>query len=240
MANIREIQSRINSVKDTMKITNAMYMISSSKMTQAKKKLADTEPYFYALQGEISRILRHLPELEHQYFDVRKKIPEDQRKIGSIVVTADKGLAGAYNHNVVKLEEEILAKPGIHKLFIVGELGRHYFAKREAEIDTNFQYTVQKPTMHRARDIAGVLLREFIAGELDEIYIVYTRMENSVQSEAEVVKLLPLERSSFNEMKMPLNMYREAIDLYPSAEAVMDSIVPNYVIPSRKHFSTIR
>ena len=64
MANIREIQSRINSVKDTMKITNAMYMISSSKLTQAKKKLQDTEPYFYALQGEISRILRHLPELE--------------------------------------------------------------------------------------------------------------------------------------------------------------------------------
>ena len=57
MANIREIQSRINSVKDTMKITNAMYMISSSKMTHAKKKLADTEPYFYGLQGEISRIL---------------------------------------------------------------------------------------------------------------------------------------------------------------------------------------
>ena len=143
MPNIREIQSRINSVKDTMKITNAMYMISSSKMTQAKKKLADTEPYFYALQGEISRILRHLPELEHNYFMQREEIPPEERKIGSIVVTADKGLAGAYNHNIVKLEEEILAKPGIHKLFIVGELGRHYFAKRGVEIDTNFQYTVQ-------------------------------------------------------------------------------------------------
>ena len=97
------------------------------------------------------------------------------------------------------------------------------------EIDTNFQYTVQKPTMHRARDISGVLLEQFRAGELDEIYIVYTRMENSVQSEAEVLKLLPLARSSFNEMKMPLNMYREAIDLYPSAEVVMDSIIPTYV-----------
>lgn len=229
MANIREIQSRINSVRDTMKITNAMYMISSSKMTQAKKKLMETEPYFYALQGEISRILRHLPELEHHFFDAREKIPAEERRIGSIVVTADKGLAGAYNHNVVKLEEEILAKPGIHKLFVVGELGRHYFAKRSVEIDTNFQYTVQKPTMHRARDISGVLLEQFRSGELDEIYIVYTRMENSVQSEAEVLKLLPLERSSFNEMKMPLNMYREAIDLYPSAEVVMDSIIPNYV-----------
>lgn len=121
MANIREIQSRINSVKDTMKITNAMYMISSSKMTHAKKKLADTEPYFYGLQGEISRILRHLPDLHHGYFSARENVPEGERKIGSIVITADKGLAGAYNHNIVKLEEEILARPGIHKLFIVGE-----------------------------------------------------------------------------------------------------------------------
>ena len=97
MANIREIQSRINSVRDTMKITNAMYMISSSKMTHARKKLADTEPYFYALQGEISRILRHMPELRHRYFSKRENVPTEERKIGSIVITADKGLAGAYN-----------------------------------------------------------------------------------------------------------------------------------------------
>ena len=229
MANIREIQSRINSVRDTMKITNAMYMISSSKMTQAKKKLADTEPYFYGLQGEISRILRHLPELRHRFFDQRAEIPKDERKIGSIVITADKGLAGAYNHNIVKVEEEILSKPGIHKLFVVGELGRHYFAKRGVQIDTNFRYTVQKPTMHRARDISGAIIDQFLDGELDEVYVVYTRMENSVQADAEVMKLLPLERADFNVMKMPLNMYREEIDLYPSAEHVMDRIVPNYV-----------
>ena len=229
MANIREIQSRINSVKDTMKITNAMYMISSSKMTHARKKLADTEPYFYALQGEISRILRHVPDLEHPFFDMREKIPENERKIGTIVVTADKGLAGAYNHNVIKLAEEILTRPGHHKLYIVGELGRHYFAKHGVEIETNFQYTVQNPTMHRARDISGVLIDEFRHGWLDEIHIVYTRMENSVQADAETIRLLPLERSSFNEMKMPLNVHREAIALYPSVEAVIKAIVPNYI-----------
>lgn len=92
MANIREIQTRINSVKDTMKITNAMYMISSTKMRQAKKKLTDSEPYFYGLQGEISRILRHIPEIEHRYFDVREEIPKEKRKIGSIVITAVKDL----------------------------------------------------------------------------------------------------------------------------------------------------
>ena len=81
MANIREIQSRINSVKDTMKITNAMYMISSSKMTHAKKKLADTEPYFYGLQGEISRILRHLPDIFRRARMFRKESARSVRSL---------------------------------------------------------------------------------------------------------------------------------------------------------------
>ena len=84
MANIREIQTRINSVKDTMKITNAMYLISSTKMRQARKKLADAEPYFYKLQAEIARILRHMPEVSNQYFDSREEIPKEERKIGSV------------------------------------------------------------------------------------------------------------------------------------------------------------
>lgn len=97
------------------------------------------------------------------------------------------------------------------------------------KIDTNFLYTVQKPTMHRARDIAEEIFSQFREGELDEVYIVYTRMENSMLTMVEKMKILPLERSSFNEMKMPINIHREAIALYPSAEAVLDSIVPNYV-----------
>lgn len=67
MANAKEIQSRMKSIRDTMKITNAMYMISSSKMKRAKKVLADTEPYFYSLQAAIGRILRHTSEIEHRY-----------------------------------------------------------------------------------------------------------------------------------------------------------------------------
>ena len=70
MANAREIKSRISSVQDTMKITNAMYMISSSKMKKAKKILSDTEPYFYNMQGAIARILRHVPDIQHPFFRV--------------------------------------------------------------------------------------------------------------------------------------------------------------------------
>ena len=108
MANAKEIKERMASIEETRKITNAMYLISSSKMKQAKKKLADTEPFFYAMQAEIARILRHVPDMHSQFFDGRESIPAEERKIGYIVVTADKGLAGAYNHNVIKRTEEIL------------------------------------------------------------------------------------------------------------------------------------
>ena len=72
-------------------------------MRQARKKLADAEPYFYKLQAEIARILRHMPEVSNQYFDSREEIPKEERKIGSVVITGDKGLAGAYNHNVEEI-----------------------------------------------------------------------------------------------------------------------------------------
>ena len=86
MANAREIQSRMNSIKSTMKITNAMYTISSSKLKKARKNLTDTEPYFYALQRTISRIVRHTPEIEDPYFDTRPQIKPEDKKIGYIVV----------------------------------------------------------------------------------------------------------------------------------------------------------
>ncbi|MDD3338285.1 MAG: ATP synthase F1 subunit gamma [Lachnospiraceae bacterium] len=229
MANMKEIQNRINSVKDTMKITNAMYTISSSKMKQAKKKLEDTEPYFYAMQGEIARILRHVPDINHRYFDQRAQIAPEDRRIGTIVVTADKGMAGAYNHDVLKMADAMLERPGHHHLYILGELGRHYYASHHITISKQFHYTVQKPTMHRARNITSEVLDRFDAGKLDEVYIIYTNMETAMASEPKQVKLLPLERTDFSTMKMPLNVHREEIDLYPSADSVMDSIIPNYI-----------
>ncbi len=149
MANIRDTD-RINSVKDTMKITNAMYMISSSKLTQARKKLGYRAVFLWPArrnQREYSVICR---TCIMDIFSARENVPEGERKIGSIVITADKGLAGAYNHNIVKLEEEILARPGIHKLFIVGELGRHYFSKAgradRYQFSLNIRYKIRRCT----------------------------------------------------------------------------------------------
>lgn len=229
MASAKEIQDRMRSIKDTLKITNAMYMISSSKLKKSKKMLADTEPYFYTLQSEMSRILRHLPDMNSIYFKTNAEIPERKRKAGYIVITADKGLAGSYNHNILKLAEEELEKRDDYKLFVLGELGRHYFEQKGINIDKQFHFVVQDPSLSRARRIADDLLKLYHENQLDELYIIYTTMVNAMQEEAQVAQLLPLKKTDFK-IPVPIDIPLEGLALKPSAEEVMDHIVPNYVV----------
>lgn len=228
MANAREIQSRMKSIKDTMKITNAMYMISSSKLKKAKQSLMATEPYFYTLQSAIGRILRHTSDVHNVYFDERPQIAAKDRKKGYIVVTADKGMAGAYNHNVIKMAEEHLGECEHPVLFVLGELGRHYFTKQHMPIEETFHYTVQNPSMNRARNIAERVLDLYKEGKLDDVYIIYTRMASAARTETEMLQLLPLKAAEFNSSSM-VGVPLESIEMKPSPEAVMDNIVPNYV-----------
>ena len=229
MASAKEIQDRMRSIKDTLKITNAMYMISSSKLKKSKKMLADTEPYFYTLQSEMSRILRHLPDMNSIYFKTNAEIPERKRKAGYIVITADKGLAGSYNHNILKLAEEELEKRDDYKLFVLGELGRHYFEQKGINIDKQFHFVVQDPSLSRARRIAEDLLKLYHENQLDELYIIYTTMVNAMQEEAQVAQLLPLKKTDFK-IPVPIDIPLEGLALKPTAEEVMDHIVPNYVV----------
>lgn len=229
MASAKEIQDRMRSIKDTLKITNAMYMISSSKLKKSKKMLADTEPYFYTLQSEMSRILRHLPDMNSIYFKTNAEIPERKRKAGYIVITADKGLGGSYNHNILKLAEEELEKRDDYKLFVLGELGRHYFEQKGINIDKQFHFVVQDPSLSRARRIAEDLLKLYHENQLDELYIIYTTMVNAMQEEVQVAQLLPLKKTDFK-IPVPIDIPLEGLALKPSAEEVMDHIVPNYVV----------
>ena len=238
MASVKEIKGRIGSIQDTMKITNAMYMISSAKLKKARKSLEDTEPYFQMLQGTIARIVRHLPELEHRYFAAEAENAERReqpaaagiraKKRGYIVITADKGLAGAYNHNVVKLTEECLKNDGENLLFVVGELGREYFIQHKIPVYREFCYTAQDPNMTRARDICDFVISMYKAGELDEIYIVYTFQENSMKMDAKVKQLLPLKKDALA-ASMISGVYAEDIRMIPSAESILEKVVPGYV-----------
>lgn len=226
MAGSKEIQSRIKSIQDTMKITNAMYMIASSKMQKAKKTLQDAEPFFFAQQQGVSRLLNAMPDTRSIYFG-KENIPDENKKRGFLVITADKGLAGAYNHNVLKLAGEEMQKGKHNKLFIVGEVGRQYFYRRNMDVDTEFRYTVQKPTLYRARHIQMNLVDKYLSGEIDELYVVYTKMVNAFKMEAEMKRLLPLEKEKFKTKNS--KGYSDVATFHPSVEQLLDNLIPNVV-----------
>lgn len=229
MANMTEIRSRMKSIQETMKITNAMYLISSTKLRKAREKLDATAPYFELLQSTIKDILFHSPDINHTFFDQRKKIKPEDKKRGYVVMTADKGMAGAYNHNVLKLAEEKLAKGNNNTLFVIGQMGRQYFMRKKVRIDGEFLYTAQDPSMWRARNIAETLVDLYRMENLDEIYIIYTKMITPLKSEPEIIQILPLKRQSFEEMNVELEKYHKIADYSPSPKVVMDHLVPNYV-----------
>lgn len=236
MANMREIRERIASIQQILKITNAMYLMSSSKLKKARKSLEATEPYFYKLQETIESVLEHTPHTRQMYFDRRSDIPPEKRKKGYIVVTADKGLCGSYNHNILKYTEQELAKSADISncyLFVIGQVGRQYFMNRnrnssKASVDGEFLYTTQNPTLYRAMEIAQLVIEKFENGELDEVYVLYTDMVNSNLQETRTVQLLPFERRHFG--KSPDGTMRKLpkASFLPSPEEVMSHLIPNY------------
>ena len=231
MANIKEIRDRINSVNDTRKITNAMYLISSTKLRKARKMLTDTEPFFFATQAMISRIVRHLPEgVENIFLESRSDIPDNEKKRGYIVFTDDKGLAGAYNHNVLKLAEENISKNGDNfKLFVIGEVGRFHFLSKNINIEESFMFTSQNPTLHRARKIAAEILDYYDRREIDEFYCIYTTVHGNV-CETRYEKLLPLDIiTDIRKEHINTGTMREEFLMEPSPSAILDNIVPNYI-----------
>lgn len=230
MASITEIRGRMRSIEQTLKITNAMYLISSAKVKKARKQLSEVEPYFDRLARTILDIFRHSPELQHRFIKGHHKSRED-RKTGFVVITGDKGLAGAYNHNVLKLAESYLERKKDSTLFLIGQMGRHYFEKKNIPIDGEFMYTAQDPTITRAREISNTLLNLYEDGALDEIYLVFTRSYSAMRMEPEIIKLLPLDRAMLSARRglSEADQYRDVVRYEPSPEAVLDVLVPGVI-----------
>ncbi len=225
MAGTREIRNRINSIKETQKITNAMYLISSTKLRKAKKALDQTEPYFYGMQAMMERLSRHISGVDSPYFRTFDEVKDADRTVGFLVITADRGLAGAYNHNVLKLVEKEMAKHKNTRLFVVGELGRKYFENKNVPIDEEFHFTAQNPSLHRSRVITLKLLELYDTNQIDELHIVYTVMVSNAEIQPMINRLLPLKESVI--MDIPIDVYQEEFQLIPSPEAVINAVVPN-------------
>ncbi|MBR0146054.1 MAG: ATP synthase F1 subunit gamma [Eubacterium sp.] len=228
MANTKEIKNRIESVRNTQKITNAMYLIASTKLTKARADLERTLPYFQLQESEMMRIFQRRNDVNSHYF-----YPETGRKPAEtyvyLVITADKGLAGAYNHNILKQAEEEIRRHHNMLLYVVGEYGRQYFMRRKIPIERSFLYTAQNPTFRRAREISNVLLNLYNTGKCDEIRVIYSQMEKGGQALVRKAQLLPFERGQFGKMEVRTGEIRKEYEFVPNVTAALENIVPSYI-----------
>ena len=229
MATTKEIKNRIKSVKDTQKITNAMYLIASTKLRKVKAELDQTRPYFNALRGEIKRIFRTAKDVDNRYFYPASGEQDIPGAYGYLVITADKGLAGAYNQNVIKEAARLMDEHENPKLFVVGEYGRHYFTAHNIPIEKSFLYTAQNPNIHRAREISEILLGMFDRQEITNLLVIYTDMQGAINSQVCSTRLLPFHRSQFISSDKQEKEVKRQFEFMPSIEKVLDNIIPCYV-----------
>ena len=229
MAGTKEIKTHIESVQETKKITNAMYLIASTKLQRARQELDNTRPYFEALRGEIKRIFRTVKTVDSRYFYPVGGSADQEGTYGCLVITADKGLAGAYNQNAIKQALELLDQNPDTKLFVVGEYGRRFFASHGIPIEHSFLYTAQNPTMARAREISALLLDRFHRRELDKIFVVYTDMGGAMSYEARCTRVLPFHRTYFADPVHTERPSASVFEFFPDVQVVLDSMMPSYV-----------
>lgn len=234
MASAKDIKRRIDSVRDTQKITNAMYLIASTKLRKARNDLNNTQPYFEALKGELERIFRTIDHVHSQYFlpegvEDDNEDPVIEGKYAYLIITADKGLAGAYNQNVIKEASRIIDKRKENVIYVVGEYGRNYFLKHNYPVDPTFLYTASNPTMDRAREIGAILIDGFLNEDIKKVYIIYTDFGHGLEPKALSFRLLPVHRSYFRSSDHA-GSDGDDIEYFPSMEEVLDNVLPNYLI----------
>ncbi|MBR6917370.1 MAG: ATP synthase F1 subunit gamma [Clostridia bacterium] len=224
-----EIRSRIDSVSETKKVTDAMYMISSVKMRRAMAAVEKTAPYFYALRDEIGELFHYFPETSNRYVRASEESLEGGgiAHRGVLLVTSDKGLVGAYNQDAIKMCEEYLARHPDTVLFIVGEYGRQYFASKKANFVEDFRYSAEMPTVWKARKMCADILEFFDGGKVDEIDILYTDHENGRAGKMTRRVLIPLEKSHFDVEIESEPVYEK--QFVPDAETVLSAVIPSYI-----------
>ncbi|MBP5730865.1 MAG: F0F1 ATP synthase subunit beta [Clostridia bacterium] len=228
MAEKAAIKLRMRSIAETKKITDAMYMTSSVKMRRARNGVEKTRPYFNALREEIGSLLHYLPANEHPYFRTAASGSALSGAKGAmLVITSDTGLAGSYNHTVIKEAEKLLAAQPTLQLFVVGEYGRQHFITRKLPLRESFRYSAELPTIREAQKICAELLREYDAGECEHIDILYTDYHSGRAGECRKIRLLPLSEAQFYYSDTEESPFGK--EFLPDPARLITEIIPSYL-----------
>lgn len=222
-AGVRDYKRRIRSVKNTQQITKAMKMVAAAKLRRAQEYAEASRPYTETLQGTLARLTAVAFDVRHPLLEKREEV----RKVGYVVVTADRGLCGAFNTNIIRTTNQTMAEDErkvAGGIIAVGRKGRDFFRKRGG-VDAEFVNLGDNVSYADAREIGQYVMNAYENEELDEVYIVYGKFVNALRQIPTVIKLLPLEPPQQEETE---EQYVDYI-YEPSAEDILLTLLPRYV-----------
>ncbi len=229
MASASELKARISGISETKKITDAMYMIASSKMRKAMSDLERNTPYFNALRKKVGELMLRIQiDGPNRYYRVKPPEDHSHQNHGLLLITSDKGLAGAYNQAAISLCEEYMGRHPRTTVFIIGEYGRQYFINKKIPFVEEFHHPAMRPQLLDARRICAELLEYYDNEQLDEINIIYTDYVGNKPGECKKQTLLPLDRTQFVPDDPAVRELEN--EFVPSPKEVLDGIVPSYLM----------
>lgn len=221
MASTIDIRRRIRSVKNTQQITKAMKMVAAAKLRRAQDRMFAARPYAGGLRVVLASVATRVDITCHPLLQPR----EEEKKILLLVVTADKGLCGAFNTNVIRAAQNAMASRGWEsvELLPIGRKGNDFFKRRTTPIRRQATQVVQALSLGTAREIATSITEDFISGEIDAVYVVYNEFKSIMAQNVRLELLLPIER--------PAETPARGIDyIYePGPEQILNELLPKHI-----------
>ena len=224
MASMRDIKRRRTSVQSTQQITKAMKLVSTVKLQKARTRAEESKPYFDCMYATMTSLLAKAENINHPYLKA-----DDSKKKAVIVVTSNRGLAGGYNSNVVKMvtENEAFTKENI-RIYAIGGKGLELLKHKGYDIVADYSEMIEEPSYDDAKSITKRLLTDFENGEIGEIYLIYTFFKNTVSHIPTMIKVLPAEvqeEAGEEDAKAQLT----PMNFEPEAEEAISLLVPKYI-----------
>lgn len=223
MASMRDIKRRKGSIQSTQQITKAMKLVSTVKLQKARNRAEQTNPYFNYMYRTVASMLAKSGGIDHPYLNRR-----DSEKKAVVVITSNRGLAGGYNSNVVKL---VTGSGDLHtentEIYAIGSKGKEALERRGYQIKVDGSQIIESPSYEDAAALCRRVLEAYTAGEIGEIYLAYTHFKNTVSHEPTLIKLLPVELDG-EEIEKAADS-NVLMNYEPGEEEALDTIIPKYV-----------
>lgn len=220
---MRDIKRRKESVQSTQQITKAMKLVATVKLQKARGKAESNKPYFKMLYKTICSILAKSENIDHEYLK-----ENESKKKAVIAITSNRGLAGGYNSNIVKLIASSDFSGEDTLVYAIGRKGIEGLSRKGYSIYKDYSDIINEPLFSDATALTKELLEQYSSGEIGEIYIAYTNFKNTVTQEPELVKLLPLSSDDFKDDEEDEGK-KLLMNFEPTPEEVLDKIVPKYM-----------